>query len=75
MIPESLVNPFPKKCAVVAHRLSTFDNTILAQCILNANISHLILEEIKTEEMYAVFKSLSTLITAFIKLFLSLFLR
>ena len=33
--PETLVNPFPKKCVVVAERLSTFDNDIIAtyQCI------------------------------------------
>ena len=28
--PESLANPFPKKCVVVAQRLSTFDTFILS---------------------------------------------
>ena len=28
--PETLVNPFPKKCVVVAQRLSTFDNDIIS---------------------------------------------
>ena len=34
--PESLVNPFPKKCVVVAQRLSTFDNAKQASLIKEA---------------------------------------
>ena len=34
--PESLVNPFPKKCVMVAQRLSTFDNAKQASLIKEA---------------------------------------
>ena len=34
--PDSLVNPFPKKCVVAAQRLSTFDTFILLYKTLNS---------------------------------------
>ena len=41
--PETLVNPFPEKCVVVAQRLSTFDKEKISPKLLKSKKKGLIL--------------------------------